>query len=57
MKKNLKSLSLKKSVISELNPQNAQGVKGGTRGVKTQQDTLCTSNAIICQPSVNFTCG
>ncbi|PTX59246.1 hypothetical protein C8N46_11083 [Kordia periserrulae] len=57
MKKNLKSLSLKKSVISELNSQSAQGIKGGTRSVLTQEDTMCTSNAIGCQPTVNYTCG
>ena len=57
MKKGLKKLSLSKSVISELNMQNVNAIKGGTRGVKTQADTLCTSNAIICQPSVNFSCG
>lgn len=56
MKKNLKALSLKKSVVSELNTQNSNAVKGG-RTVKTQADTLCTSAAIICQPSVNFSCG
>ncbi|WP_430410494.1 class I lanthipeptide [Kordia sp.] len=55
MKKNLKSLSLKKSVVSELNVQNSNAINGGMT-VKTQADTLCTSNAIICQPSVNFSC-
>ena len=48
MKKNLKSLSLKKSVISELNSQSAQGIKGGTRSVLTQEDTMCTSMYIEC---------
>jgi len=53
MKKNLKTLSLNKSVVSELNFKNIDAIKGGG---KTQADTLCTSNAIICQPSVNFSC-
>ncbi|WP_187561518.1 class I lanthipeptide [Kordia aestuariivivens] len=55
MKKKLKTLSLKKSVVSELNANNSNAVKGGMT-VRTQADTLCTSNAIICQPSVNFSC-
>jgi hypothetical protein len=57
MKKNLKSLSLKKSVISELNSQSAQGIKGGTRSVLTQEDTMCTSNAIGCMITINYSCG
>ncbi|WP_156168426.1 hypothetical protein [Kordia zhangzhouensis] len=57
MKKNLKSLLLKKSVVSELNSQSAQGVKGGNRSVLTQEDTMCTSNAIGCEYTVNYTCG
>lgn len=55
MKKNLKTLSLKKSVVSELNGNTFDAVKGGTR--RTMADTLCTSNGIGCQPSINFTCG
>ncbi|WP_420571630.1 hypothetical protein [Kordia sp.] len=56
MKKGLKTLSLKKSVVSELNTQNSKAILGGRRTVKTQADTLCTSNAIICSPSINFAC-
>jgi hypothetical protein len=55
MKKNIKTLSLNKSVVSELNVQNSNAIKGGMT-IKTQADTLCTSNAIICQPSINFSC-
>ncbi|WP_298419291.1 class I lanthipeptide [uncultured Kordia sp.] len=55
MKKSLKTLSLNKAVVSELNAQNSNAVKGGMT-VKTQADTLCTSNAIICHPSINFSC-
>ena len=50
-----KTLSLKKSVVSELNGNTFDAVKGGTR--RTMADTLCTSNGIGCQPSINFTCG
>ncbi|WP_298508061.1 hypothetical protein [uncultured Kordia sp.] len=56
MKKSFKTLSLKKSVVSELNGKNSNAVKGGMT-VKTQADTLCTSAAIICHPSINFSCG
>ncbi len=55
MKKTFKTLSLKKSVVSELNERNSNAVKGGMT-VKTQANTLCTTNAIGCLLSVNFPC-
>lgn len=56
MKKSFKTLSLKKSVVSELNVHTSDVVKGGG---KTQADTLCTTNAIACNfASLNaVTCG
>jgi len=53
MKKNLKSLKLNKSVVSELNVENVDAIKGGG---KTGPDTLCNSAAIGCVPTVNYTC-
>ena len=53
MKKNRITLALNKYVGSELNFKNIDAIKGGG---KTQADTLCISNAIICQASVNFSC-
>ena len=55
MKRNKKILSLKKTVVSELNKKNPNNIQGG-RLPLTQADTLCTTNAIICPPTI-ITCG
>jgi len=55
MKKSIKLLKLNKSIVSELNTQNASALKGGMT-VRTQADTLCTSAAIACQTSINVAC-